>query len=52
MTALEKIQNLFHDVSSGALSEMPLEVRCAVDFPVSLYRGVKNVSFSIDHLNK
>ena len=26
MTALEKIQNLFHDVNSGALSELPLEV--------------------------
>ena len=24
--ALEKIQNLFHDVNSGALSELPLEV--------------------------
>lgn len=30
MTALEKIQKLFHDVSSGALSEMPLEVQTLV----------------------
>ena len=26
MTALDKVQKLFHDVSSGALSELPLEV--------------------------
>ncbi|XP_015764483.1 PREDICTED: exportin-6-like [Acropora digitifera] len=30
MTALEKIQNLFHDVNSGALSELPLEVQTLV----------------------
>jgi len=33
MTALEKIQKLFHDVSSGALSEMPLEVQKPVHYP-------------------
>ncbi|KAK2571880.1 Exportin-6 [Acropora cervicornis] len=30
MMALEKIQNLFHDVNSGALSELPLEVQTLV----------------------
>ena len=37
MTALEKIQKLFHDVSSGALSEMPLEVRETVHYPMLCY---------------
>ncbi|KAJ7362101.1 Exportin-6 [Desmophyllum pertusum] len=30
MTALDKVQKLFHDVNSGALSEMPLEVQTLV----------------------
>ena len=43
MTALDKIQKLFHDVSSGALSEMPLEVHFTVLFLSVLccIKGVK-----------
>ena len=39
MTVLENIQKLFHDVNSGALSKLPLEVQLVnneafVSFPI------------------
>ena len=49
MTALEKIQKLFHDVSSGALSEMPLEVHCIVHFPI--YNQIMSLRFFLNKIN-